>query len=111
MALKIRLSRVGRKSEPHYRIVVIPAQKSRDGQAIDIIGHYHPTMHNESRIVINKDLFEHYLSNGAQPTERVVKLANSLGFESVAKFLPKYTVNANHGKSKKEIAQSNKAKK
>ena len=81
MALKIRLSRGGCKNNPHYRVVVIPSQKSRDGQALDIIGHYHPTIHNDQRLVMQRDLFEKYISNGAQPTERVAKLAFSLGIE------------------------------
>ena len=103
MSLKIRLSRTGCKKNPHYRIVVIPSQKARDGQAIEIIGHYHPTVHNDQRIVIKADLFEKYVGNGAQPTETVAKLALNAGIEMARKFIPVYAQNTNNGKSKKEL--------
>ncbi|MEN9782501.1 MAG: hypothetical protein RL208_651 [Pseudomonadota bacterium] len=103
MSLKIRLSRTGCKKNPHYRIVVIPSQKARDGQAIDIIGHYHPTTHNDKRVVIQSELFEKYINNGAQPTETVAKLAVNAGIEMARKFIPVYAKSDNHGKTKKEL--------
>lgn len=64
--LKIRLKRIGRKGEPHYRIVVIPARTKRDGKAIEYIGYYNPHL-KETKL--NKERAKYWLSVGAQPTD------------------------------------------
>lgn len=69
--LKIRLSRFGRKSSPSYRIVLIDSRKKRDGSYLDLLGTYNPFSKD---VKINVDLYNKYISNGAQPTEIVAKL-------------------------------------
>jgi small subunit ribosomal protein S16 len=80
MALKIRLARGGAKKRPFYSIVVADARSPRDGRFIEKIGTYNPMLEREhpQRIVINQDRAKHWLSVGAQPTDRVVLfLANA----------------------------------
>jgi small subunit ribosomal protein S16 len=74
MALKIRLARGGAKKRPFYRIVVAEATAPRDGKFIEKIGTYNPLLEqgHAERIVINKERAQHWLSVGAQPTDRVV---------------------------------------
>ena len=71
--LKIRLRRTGARKKPSYRIVVAEATAPRDGRYIEIIGTYDP-LTDPSTISLDGDRAKHWLSVGAQPTERVVKL-------------------------------------
>jgi small subunit ribosomal protein S16 len=71
--LKIRLSRVGKKKRPAYRIVVADSRAPRDGANIEIIGHYNP-LTEPPTIVINEERATHWLEHGAQPSETVAKL-------------------------------------
>jgi small subunit ribosomal protein S16 len=71
--LKIRLSRVGKKKKPAYRIVVADSRAPRDGANIEIIGHYNP-LTEPPTIVINEERAAHWLEHGAQPSEAVAKL-------------------------------------
>jgi small subunit ribosomal protein S16 len=71
--LKIRLSRVGKKKRPAYRIVVADSRAPRDGANIEIIGHYDP-LTEPPTIVINEERVTHWLGQGAQPSEAVAKL-------------------------------------
>lgn len=76
--LKIRLSRVGKKKQPTYRVVVADARAARDGAFVEIIGHYNPTA--QPKIVeIDGDKAREWMRKGAQPTERVQKLLESQG--------------------------------
>lgn len=68
MAVKIRLTRLGKKKAPFYRVVVADARVSRDGQYIEKIGTYNPVA-NPAEINIDADLAKKWLANGAQPTE------------------------------------------
>lgn len=70
MAVKMRLTRLGDKKSPTYRIVVVDSRKARDGEYIDKIGHYNPTT-NPAEIVIDNDKAKDWLSKGVQPTETV----------------------------------------
>ena len=70
---KIRLARGGAKKRPYYRIVVADSHKKRDGRFIERIGFYNP-MVQENRFGIDSERVKHWLSVGAQPTERVRKL-------------------------------------
>jgi len=76
--VKIRLSRVGRKKRPSYRVVVADARSPRDGAFIETIGHYDP-LTDPPTIVINEDKALKWLHQGAQPTETVARLLNKLG--------------------------------
>jgi small subunit ribosomal protein S16 len=71
--LKIRLSRVGKKKRPAYRIVVADSRAPRDGANIEIVGHYDP-LTDPPTIVINEERATHWLEQGAQPSEAVAKL-------------------------------------
>jgi small subunit ribosomal protein S16 len=75
MALKIRLARGGAKKRPFYRIVVAENTSPRDGKFIERIGSYNPILaaDHPERVVINTERAKHWLSVGAQPTERVEK--------------------------------------
>ena len=71
--VKIRLARGGAKKRPYYRIVVAASHKKRVGRFIERIGFYNP-MVQENRFGIDSERVKHWLSVGAQPTERVRKL-------------------------------------
>ena len=68
MALKIRLTRMGDKKSPFYRVVVADSKSPRDGKYIDLLGTYNP-LTNPAEIKINNELAEKWLKNGAQPTD------------------------------------------
>lgn len=84
MAVKIRLKRFGKIRDPRYRVVVADSRTKRDGKAIEEIGLYHPT-ENPSRIEINSERAQYWLSVGAQPTEQVAVLLKLTGDLAVAK--------------------------
>jgi len=71
--LKIRLNRTGARKKPSYRIVVAESTAPRDGKYIEIIGTYDP-LTDPATIKLDGDRAKHWISVGAQPTERVVKL-------------------------------------
>ena len=70
MAVKIRLTRMGKKKNPFYRIVVADERARRDGAPIDTIGYYDP-MTEPASIKIDAEKAAKWLGNGAQPTETV----------------------------------------
>ncbi|MEO7061133.1 MAG: 30S ribosomal protein S16 [Lapillicoccus sp.] len=78
MAVKIRLKRMGKIRAPFYRVVVMDSRVKRDGRAIEEIGKYHPT-EEPSVIDINSARAQHWLTQGAQPTEAVEALLKVTG--------------------------------
>lgn len=84
MALKIRLARGGSKKRPFYRVVVAEATSPRDGKFVERIGSYNPLLEkgHKERIVINAERAKHWLSVGAQATDRVVHFLADLGLVS-----------------------------
>ena len=78
MAVKMRLTRLGDKKSPTYRIVVIDSRKARDGEYIYKIVHYNPTI-NPAEVVIDKEKAADWLSKGVQPTETVRALLLNAG--------------------------------
>jgi small subunit ribosomal protein S16 len=73
--VKIRLSRGGAKKRPFYQIVVADIRKSRDGRSIERIGFFNPgATGGEVRLRVDRDRADHWLKQGAQPTDRVAKL-------------------------------------
>ena len=70
MAVKMRLTRMGDKKSPFYRIVVTDSRNARDGAYIDKVGHYNPTT-VPAEIVIDKEKAQDWLKKGVQPTETV----------------------------------------
>ena len=78
MAVKIRLSRTGRKKMAYYRVVVADSQMPRDGRCIAYVGTYAPR-ENPAKIVIDDATTLKWLSKGAQPTETVKSLLKKAG--------------------------------
>ncbi len=78
MAVKLRLTRVGKKKQPQYRIVAADARSPRDGRFIEIVGQYNPRTEPSTLLVDNPKAVK-WLSQGAQPTERVRKLLEISG--------------------------------
>jgi small subunit ribosomal protein S16 len=78
MAVKLRLTRVGKKKQPQYRIVAADARSPRDGRFIEIVGHYNPRTEPSTLKVDNTKVVK-WLSEGAQPTDRVRKLLEISG--------------------------------
>lgn len=73
MAVKMRLTRMGDKKTPFYRIVVVDSRKARDGQYIDQIGYYNP-LTNPADVKIDEVKAKDWLNKGVQPTETVKSL-------------------------------------
>ena len=73
MAVKIRLTRMGDKKAPFYRVIVADSRAPRDGKFIDIIGTYNP-LTNPAEIKIDSDNAKTWLKNGATPTETAKQL-------------------------------------
>lgn len=91
MAVKMRLTRLGDKKSPSYRIVVIDSRKARDGEYIDKVGHYNPTA-NPAEVVIDKEKAADWLAKGVQPTETVRALLLNAGvIEKSEKLSPSKT--------------------
>jgi small subunit ribosomal protein S16 len=87
MAVKIKLTRLGKIRNPQYRIAVADARTRRDGRSIEVIGRYHPK-EDPSLIEINSERAQYWLSVGAQPTEPVLKLLKITGDWQKFKGLP-----------------------
>lgn len=87
MALKIRLSRGGRRNLAFHRIVVADSRKPRDGRYIERVGTYDPKLPtgNEKRVVLVKDRIQYWLSQGAQPSERVAIFLGQAGLIAMPK--------------------------
>ncbi|MBI4188477.1 MAG: 30S ribosomal protein S16 [Chloroflexi bacterium] len=76
--VKIRLSRVGAKGRPSYRLVIADSRSPRDGKFIGIIGHYDP-LTNPETVSINAEKALHWLKQGAQPTATAARLLSKAG--------------------------------
>ncbi|MDQ1740513.1 MAG: small subunit ribosomal protein [Pseudonocardiales bacterium] len=87
MATKIKLTRIGKMREPHYRVVVADARAKRDGRSIETIGEYHPK-NAPSVIRIDADRAAYWLGVGAQPTEAVTAILKVTGDWQKFKGLP-----------------------
>jgi small subunit ribosomal protein S16 len=81
MSLKIRLARGGSKKRPYYHVVVADARSPRDGRFIEKLGSWNPMLGKDdaNRIVLNNDRIKHWLDNGAQPTDRVLRFIADAG--------------------------------
>jgi small subunit ribosomal protein S16 len=75
--VKIRLTRVGSKKRPFYRIVAADSRSPRDGKFLEILGYYDPRS-EPNKIEIKKDRIDKWLENGAQYTRRVEKIISGL---------------------------------
>ncbi len=81
MSLKIRLSRGGAKKRPFYRVVVADSHAPRDGRFIEKIGIFDPLKAKDAaeRLVLDVEKAKAWIAKGAQPTDRVARLLDSLG--------------------------------
>jgi small subunit ribosomal protein S16 len=81
MAVAIRLARGGAKKRPYYKIVVTDSRNSRDGKFIERIGSYNPLLpkDSEERVKLDADRARHWLSVGAQPSDRVHRFLDQAG--------------------------------
>ena len=110
MAVAIRLSRGGAKKRPYYRIVVADSRASRDGKYLEQIGTYNPLLakDDENRVKIDADRAKHWLSVGAQPSDRVARFLDAAGVkERAARSNPK---KGEPGEAAKERAEERAAK-
>jgi small subunit ribosomal protein S16 len=73
MAVRIRLTRLGRKKKPFYRIIVADAECKRDGKFLDVVGTYDP-LKDPAAIIIDNDKLQEWLGRGALPTTTVKSL-------------------------------------
>ena len=87
MAVKIKLTRLGKIRNPQYRVAVADSRTRREGRAIEVIGRYHPK-EEPSLIEIDSERAQYWLSVGAQPTEPVLKLLKITGDWQKFKGLP-----------------------
>ena len=78
MAVRMRLTRVGSKKNPIYRVVVADARSPRDGRFIEIVGRYNPQT-DPSTIQFDEDKVKDWLSKGAQPSDAVARLLKAAG--------------------------------
>ena len=81
MATKIRLARGGSKKRPFYSIVVADVRSPRDGRFIEKLGTFNPLLakDNDQRVVMDQDRVKHWLGEGAQPTDKVLRFLDEAG--------------------------------
>ncbi len=83
MAVKLRLVRMGKKKQPTYRLVAADSRSPRDGRFLEIVGTYAPrgtsTIDRDAVVKIDNEKAVKWLTNGAQPTERVERLLKTSG--------------------------------
>nr|WP_188235579.1 30S ribosomal protein S16 [Sphingopyxis sp. LK2115] len=110
MATSIRLARGGSKKRPYYKIVVADSRSPRDGRFIERIGSYNPLLakDNPERVKLDTERAKHWISVGAQPTDRVARFLDAAGVkERAARNNPK---KAEPGEKAKERAEEKAAK-
>ncbi|MFZ5703722.1 MAG: 30S ribosomal protein S16 [Pseudomonadota bacterium] len=110
MSVSIRLARGGAKKRPYYRIVVANSRSPRDGAFIEKIGAYNPLLAKDDpkRVVLDTERAKHWLSVGAQPTDRVARFLDAAGVkERAARNNPK---RGEPGEKAKERAEERAAK-
>jgi len=74
--LMIRLARFGAKKRPTYRVVVIDKERARDSRAVEVVGTYNPVA-QPTQVLLKHDRIEHWMKNGAQPSDTVARLLKS----------------------------------
>jgi small subunit ribosomal protein S16 len=84
MAVRIRLTRVGARKQPTYRVVVADSRKARDSRSIETIGHYNPRT-EPVEVKIDEEKAKRWLEKGAQPSDTVARLFRAAGILPAAK--------------------------
>lgn len=90
MAVKMRLTRLGDKKSPFYRVIVADSRAPRDGKFIDVVGTYNP-LTQPAEIKLDEEKAKLWLKNGAQPTDTVKALLVGAGIITDAKKAPAKT--------------------
>ena len=80
MAVKLRLTRVGSKKNPVYRIVAADSRSPRDGKFLEIVGRYNPQT-DPSTIELDEERIKDWISKGAQPSATVKRLLKAKGVD------------------------------
>jgi small subunit ribosomal protein S16 len=119
MAVAMRLSRGGSKKRPYYKIIVADARSSRDGKYLEQIGSYNPLLSKDDpeRVKLNEDRAKHWLSVGAQPSDRVARFLDAAGVkERAARNNPNKGLPGDKAKEREEeratkLAEAEEAKK
>lgn len=119
MAIAMRLSRGGSKKRPYYRIVVADQRAPRDGKYLEQVGSYNPLLAKDSgeRVQMNEERVKHWLSVGAQPSDRVARFLDAAGVrERAARNNPKKGEPGDNAKERAEekatkLAEAEEAKK
>ncbi|NRA97097.1 MAG: 30S ribosomal protein S16 [Planctomycetes bacterium] len=81
MAVRIRLTRIGRMHRPFYRIAAFDTRTRRDGRALEYLGYYDPMLTTGTRVKIDKDKAEAWIAKGAQPSETVASFLREIGVQ------------------------------
>ena len=84
MSVRLRLTRIGGRKDPVWRLVAADQRSPRDGRVIEILGHYNAQT-NPSTIKVDEDKVRGYLARGAQPTGQVRKLLRTQGIDPNAR--------------------------
>ena len=84
MSMKIRLARGGSKKRPFYSIVASDSRMPRDGRFIEKLGTYNPLLakDSEDRVKLNAERVQYWMSQGAQPTDRVARFLENAGLKA-----------------------------
>jgi len=91
MAMKIRLARGGSKKRPFYSIVATDSRMPRDGRFLEKLGIYNPLLakDSEERVKLNMERVTYWLSQGAQPTDRVARFLEAAGARLLSAAAPR----------------------
>ena len=104
--LRIRLRRTGKKKQPYYRVVVADQRAPRDGDFVEVIGHYNPRT-NPTTLDLKEERVKHWLSVGAQPSETVHRVLHKAGLIDVEP--PKRATKPSRAEREAEAAAAAKA--
>lgn len=112
MSLKIRLSRGGAKKRPFYKIVLADARSPRDGKFLERLGTYNPMLpaDHAERLVMKEDRIKHWLSMGAQPTDRVERFFVNAGYLAAKPRAEQTKQGAPKAKAQERLKEAEKAK-
>jgi len=81
VSVKIRLTRMGAKKRPFYRIIAVDSRKKRDGAYLENLGVYHPIVEGEKQVELKEDRIKDWISKGAKPSHTVKILLNKKGIQ------------------------------
>lgn len=111
MSLKIRLARAGAKKRPFYHIVVADSRSPRDGKFIERLGSYNPMLpaEHEDRVRLVGERVTHWLSQGAQATDRVAKFLGKAGLAPMPVYRDQPIQSAPKKKAQERAAERAKA--